>query len=202
MADVDVQIHAKVPIRPVHLMAHSMGSEVILEALHHLPAGILLLTGASYHSRAVAALQTPAGQSAEVFNMTSRENDAFDYLYELAITPPLGGDRVISFGIQSANAVNIQLECATTLEQLNAFGLSISLPKRHICHWSSYSRLGVLQFYCKLLRQPDALPLQFLKDFLPDQPAPRWSRLLAPRPLPAFLSGPATMVRRQATLVN
>lgn len=202
MADIIAQIHTVAPRRPVHLMAHSMGSEVILEALHHLPAAsvsrILLLTGASYHSNAVAALETPAGRRAEVFNMTSRENDAFDFLYERAIAPPIRGDRTIGLGIQTANAVNIQLDCARTLNQLNTLGVSIDPPSRRVCHWSSYARPGVLEFYGKLLRQADAFPLEALKCALPNQPAARWSRIPALRHLSAFLNDPAAKVRGKA----
>ncbi|MEP2505202.1 MAG: alpha/beta fold hydrolase [Paracoccaceae bacterium] len=181
MADIIAQILRAAPDRPVHLIAHSMGSEVILIALRHLPANsvnrIVFLTGASYQSDAAEALKTGAGQTAEIINVISRENDVFDFLFEHAIAPPTPGDRTIGSGIHALNAINIQLDCILTLNQLNAFGVSISPPTRRVCHWSSYTRPGVLQFYAGLLRHPEKFPLKTLKRALPDQHSPRWSSL-------------------------
>jgi pimeloyl-ACP methyl ester carboxylesterase len=180
------------PGRPIHVVAHSMGIEVAMEMLHHLPAGsihrILSLAGASYRSRVAAALATPAGREAELINVTSRENDAFDFMYEWMLTPPHRGDRALGHGLTAANAVTLQLDCSATLAHLARLGAAIAPPARRICHWSCYTRPGALAFYEALLRQPQSLRLQVLKQGLPETPAPRWSRLLAPpawpRPLP------------------
>lgn len=173
--------------RGVHVIAHSMGSEPALEALHRLPAGavgrIVLLTGASYASRAAAALQTPAGRGAEVFNITSRENDAFDFLFERLIAPPQRGDRAIGLGLEAPNAVTLQLDCADTLTHLARLGVRIGPPRRRVCHWSAYTRPGALDFYRCLLRDPERLSLAAIRSGLPARPAPRWSRLLAPPPI-------------------
>ena len=115
LARVIGELHRLAPARPVHIVAHSMGTEVALEALHHLPAGavhrILSLTGACYRSRTAMALATPAGQSAEFINVTSRENDPFDFLFERLITPPQPGDRSIGQGLDGPGTVTLQLDC-------------------------------------------------------------------------------------------
>lgn len=188
LAKVIARIKQRDPRRPVHVVAHSMGTELALEALHHLPAGginrILSLTGASYSSRVYDALETPAGRSTEFINITSRENDPFDFLFERLITPPCPGDRAMGFGIDAPNAVTVQLDCAGTLDHLDRLGAPIAQPKRRVCHWSSYTRPGVLQFYNDLLRRPDHLPLRTIRSGLPGTPDPRWSRLVTRPSLP------------------
>ncbi|WP_415403583.1 alpha/beta hydrolase [Tateyamaria sp. SN3-11] len=199
LARVIKDIRARAPDRPIHAVTHSMGSEVIFEALHALPAGavqrIVTLTGATYASRAIAAMQTPAGRSAELFNITSRENDLFDFLYERLITPPLRGDWAMGIGLDLPNAVNIQLDCARTLLILTRFGGHIGPSRRRICHWSSYTRPGVLRFYARALRRPDTVPMDVLQQVLPAAVAPRWSRMFA-RPA---LSLPLPMAQKPAS---
>lgn len=185
------EIHRRMPGRPVHVVAHSMGLELAMEALHRVPAGavdrIIGLSGACYHARVAAALQTPAGRAAEFINVTSRENDAFDWLFEWLIAPPRAGDRAIGHGIEMPNAVTLQMDCPATLDHLDRIGAPIAGPQRRICHWSSYTRPGILRFYNDLLRRPEQFALAALRRGLP-RPAPRWSRLIAaPRvslPLP------------------
>lgn len=191
LAQVIAALHRQAPARPVHVIAHSLGSELALEALHHLPAGavgrILSLAGASYHSRAQAALATRAGRGAEFLNITSGENDPFDFLFERLARPPCPGDHAIGFGLEAPNAVTLQLDCPGTLDHLSRLGAAIAAPERRVCHWSSYTRPGVLQFYRELLRRPDRLPLSTLRHGMPLRGAPRWSRLLALPSLPAPL---------------
>lgn len=191
LAQVIAALHRQAPERPVHVIAHSLGSELALEALHHLPAGavrrILSLTGASYAARAQDALATEAGRAAEFLNITSRENDLFDFMFERLVAPPRPGDRAIGHGLEAPNAVTLQLDCDGTLDHLSRLGAVIGTPERRVCHWSSYTRPGVLQFYRDLLRRPDRLPLGALRCGVPPRPAPRWSRLLAPPAIPAPL---------------
>ncbi len=183
LADVVRLIRKRAPNRPIHVISHSMGSEVVFEALKSLPAGairrIVALSGASYASRAIAAMQTPAGRAAELFNITSRENDVFDFMYERLIAPPVRGDWAMGIGIDLPNVVNIQLDCSRSLAALTRFGGHIAPPGRRICHWSSYTRPGVLRFYARVLRDPDAVPLNALQKVLPEAVAPRWSRMFA-----------------------
>ena len=192
LARVVREVHRQLPGRPVHLMAHSLGIELAFEALHRLPASaigrIISMTGAGYRSRALAALETPAGQTAEFVNVTSRENDPFDFLFERLIAPPTRRDIAIGHGLDAANAVTLQLDCASTLDHLGRLGAPIAAPERRICHWSAYTRQGILRFYNSLLRQPGDWSLGALRRGLPQEPAPRWSRLMAmpalPLPLP------------------
>ena len=192
LAEVLDRLRRRNPDRPVHIVAHSMGTELALEALHHLPPGsvqrILSLTGACYRSRVEAALSTPAGRRAEFINVTSRENDTFDFLYERLIAPPVPGDRTIGLGIDRSNVLTLQLDCPQTLAHLDRLGCAVGPSERRICHWSSYTRPGVLRFYDRLIRRPEIFTLDRLRRGVPARPAPRWSRLVAmpalPRPLP------------------
>jgi len=179
------------PGRPVHILAHSMGVEPALEALHHLRPGIVRrivsITGACYRSRAEAALDTPAGVCAEFVNVTSRENDLYDFLYERAIAPPRYGDRTIGLGLRAPNAVTLQLDCDRSLAHVARLGTTIAPPRHRICHWSGYMRPGALRFYANLLRRPEEFSLDRLRQGLPFSPARRWSRIVAPPRLPAPL---------------
>ena len=183
LADVVAALQARTPNRPVHMMAHSMGIETCLEALHHLQPGavqrIISMTGASYHTRVHEALQTPAGETVEFFNIVSRENDLFEAMYEWLIAPPVRGDRAIGKRLDSPNAVTVQIDCPDTLDVLARFGQPLGRPERRVCHWSAYTRPGILRFYNALLRRPDLFPLEALKRDLPGQTTPRWSRLLS-----------------------
>lgn len=191
LAQLIALLRAEAPDRPVHIIAHSLGSETTLSALQHLPAGsvnrILLLTGASYVSHASAMLHTPAGRTAEVFNITSRENDLFDLAFERLIATPRAGDTALGHGIDAPNALTLQLDCATTLAVLAQFGLPVAASTRRVCHWSSYTRPGIMALYARLLGQPTALSFAEMADLLPPTQTPRWSRLWAsaatdPRP--------------------
>ncbi len=188
LARVVKALHDQAPERDIHILGHSLGTEVALEALHHLPAGtvrrVISLTGASYQSRAARALATPAGRTAEFFNVTSRENDAFDFLFETLTRSPERGDRALGQGFEGPNAVTLQLDCLDTLDHLAGMGHPIGLPERRVCHWSSYMRPGALRFYKRLIRQPERTPLPLIQQVLPEVTARRWSRLLALRPLP------------------
>lgn len=186
------------PHRPVHFLSHSMGIELALEALHYLAPGslnrVVSLTGAAYRSRVEAALTTPAGQTAEFFNVTTRENDPFDFLFERIIAPPTPRDRAVGHGLSAANAVTLQLDCPQTLASLAQLGLPLHAPDRRICHWSSYMRPGVFSLYKHLLCPEHPLALPRLQEALPAQTSARWSRLFArPRcdfPLPFVQNAP------------
>lgn len=172
------------PERPIHLIAHSLGSEIALSALPHVRAGaidrVVLLTGASFSSRAQDSLRSPAGAAAEVFNITSRENDLFDLAFERMVSAPRQGDRAVGQGLDLPNTTNLQLDCPDTLSVLDGLGLPIAASQRPICHWSSYRRPGVMALYTRLLRDPESLPQADLARLLPANAAPRWSRLMAP----------------------
>ncbi len=187
LARVINDLHRLNPDRPIHFIGHSMGTELALEALHHVSPGslnrIISMTGAAYHTRTVQALATPAGQTAEFINITSRENDLFDLMFEWLIQPPDKGDRSIGNGLEAKNAVTLQIDCDATLDHLSSLICPVAAPQRRVCHWSSYTRPGVLRVYNALLRNPEHLCLATLRRGLPAQSNGRWSRLFAlPRP--------------------
>ncbi|RKT30791.1 alpha/beta hydrolase family protein DUF900 [Roseovarius halotolerans] len=172
------------PDRPLHLLAHSLGARVVLGALERLPEGrvgrAILLSGAEFGSRAAEALSRGAGRTAEIINVTSRENDLFDFLLERLVTPPARGDRSLGHGLPALpRTLTLQLDHPDTLTALACAGFKIERPKARICHWSSYLRPGVFGFYRALLRTPEALPLPQLRAALPAEPDPRWSRILS-----------------------
>ena len=181
LAQVVMTLHRAAPHRPVHLIAHSMGAEVALSALCHCDEGavsrVVLITGASFQSHAARALRSPAGKTAEIFNITSRENDLFDFVFERLLGQAAPDNRALGQGIAAPNALNIQLDCPATLAGLAALGCPIGPPQSHICHWSGYTRPGALAFYAQLLAKPAVLSLPRVADMLPPQPSPRWSRL-------------------------
>ena len=184
LAQLVSMIHDIAPDRPVHALAHSFGARVILSALPHLPAHsigrIILLAGAEFGQRATQCLDSPAGRSAEVINVTSRENDLFDFLLECLIAPPKRGDRSLGHANPVApNILNLQMDDPETLAALHRLGFAIASPMARICHWSPYTRPGVFPFYSSLLRNAPELPLPLLRSMLPCSPTPRWSRILS-----------------------
>jgi len=185
LARVIQDLNRAAPNRPVHIITHSMGSEVALSALHHLPRGavarVLALTAASYRSRAEDALATDAGRTAELLNITSGENDIFDAAFECLVRPPARGDRALGAGLSARNAVTIQIDCHATLGALSQLAGPIAAPSRRICHWSAYMRPGVLDFYQTAMRAPERLSLATLQHMLPEARAPRFARLLPQR---------------------
>ncbi|WP_422029583.1 alpha/beta hydrolase [Roseovarius sp.] len=177
------QVRRAAPGRRVHLLTHSLGARVALSALPHLAEGdvgrAILLNPAEFGGRARAALATPAGCAAEVFNVTSRENDFFDFLLERLIAPPHRGDGTLAQTMpRQPNTLTLQLDHPGTLRALNAHGFPVAPPSGRICHWSSYLRPGVFSLYRTLLRHPEALSQARLRSILPDRPDPRWSRVL------------------------
>lgn len=192
-------IRALRPGQRVDVVAHSLGARVTLAALHHLPAAALrravLMTPAEMRSNATAALATPAGQTAEFLNITSRENDLFDFLLEWLVAPHRWGDRTLSQGACSecGNWLDLQIDHDEALRVLARLGSPIAEPSRRICHWSPYLRAGMFPLYHRFLR--GELPLAVLRRALAHEPSPRWSRLFAPPrlslPLPFIGKAPS-----------
>ncbi|MBL0900417.1 MAG: alpha/beta hydrolase, partial [Reyranella sp.] len=88
MAEIARAVHAQTG-RGVQVIAHSMGARVALAALPQVAPGqitrLILLAAAETRGRALAALDSPAGRSVEVINVTTRENDLFDACFEWGI---------------------------------------------------------------------------------------------------------------------
>ncbi|WP_146587534.1 alpha/beta hydrolase [Puniceibacterium confluentis] len=183
LARLVAALHRIAPTRPLHIIAHSLGCRVALSALAQSGPGtvnrLLLLAAAEFCTTARAALNSPAGTSAEILNVTSRENDLFDGLMEALMPPPRPGDRMLGHGSLSArNLVTLQLDHPGALRALRQHGYPIRPAARRICHWSPYSRPGIFHLYRSLLS--GHLSLEQLRALLPRDTAPRWSRLVPP----------------------
>ncbi|MCT4610220.1 MAG: alpha/beta hydrolase [Pelagimonas sp.] len=177
LADIIETIRQIAPDRPIHLIGHSLGCRVALRAIGQSPTGsvqkAILLAAAEFTQSARSAL---AQSGTQVLNVTSRENDLFDFLMERLITPPLSGDRMLGHGtLDLKNTVNLQLDDPRTLTRLRHAGYPIADAQRLICHWSPYLRPGVFPLYRAVLQ--DRLSLAQLRALLPESTAPRWSRL-------------------------
>lgn len=185
LAIIVAMLRHHTPHRPVRVIAHSLGAEVALSALEYLPNPsidrMVLLNGASYTRRAAACLRTPAGLGLELLNVTSRENDVFDAAFERLVPARGAPDKAIGHGIDAPNATTVQLDCGQTLQGFKTMGFDIAPPSRRICHWSTYTRPGVMALYAQFLRDPIALPFDGLVHVLPRHAAPRWSRFLTHR---------------------
>lgn len=179
--------------RPVQMIGHSLGGRVALQALAGAPAGsvgrIILLAGAELRPAAEDAMASPAGQRTEVINITSRENDLFDFAMELVVSR--GRHPALGFGLSQprANWLDLQIDAAEPRAALAALGFDIGAKTARACHWSPYLRAGVFDFYRVALGQPWALPLALLRAHLPDRQSPRWSRLLQLPGRPVALRG-------------
>ncbi|WP_295048988.1 hypothetical protein [uncultured Paracoccus sp.] len=169
--------------RPVALIGHSLGGRVALQALRHADPGsigrLVLLTGAEFRDTAAAALDSPAGRRAEVLNITSRENDLFDFAMEMWLDR--GRRQALGFGLDrpAGNWLDVQVDDAATLVALDRLGFPVEHRSMRLSHWSPYLRRGLFDFYRTAMAQPWAMPLSMLRTRLPGRTQPRWSRLLA-----------------------
>lgn len=162
------------PDRPIHMIGHSLGARVILQSLPHVQAGdvqrAVLLSPAEFADNARAALDCPAGRSAEVFSILSRQNTAFDLLLRAAM-PHLGAT-LGRAGPQQYNWLDLRIDHAPSRRALEAFGHRVADNSRRVCHWSGYLRDGVWPFYRDLLTRPDLTPMGMLAAHMavPDRP--------------------------------
>lgn len=177
--------------RPVALIGHSLGARVALQTIRDAEAGsigrVILLTGAEFRCTAAEALDSPAGDTAEIFNITSRENDLFDFALEQWMS--LGRRQALGFGLDqpARNWIDVQIDQSETLAELERMGFPTESRPLRLSHWTPYLRRGLFDFYRTALFQPWALPMNMLRARLPGRVEPRWSRLLAgPAPIGAL----------------
>jgi len=180
------------PGAPVDLVGHSLGARVALSALPRLEPGdvgrIVLMAGAEFRRRARAAMDSPAGRTAEVLNVTSRENDPFDLCVELLLGAGSGRTLGHGLGRRQSNWLDLQIDDPASLAALRRLGFRVAAPAVLVCHWSPYLRPGLFPLYRAMLHDRARWPLGLLAAALPATQAPRWSRLLGrpslPPPLP------------------
>lgn len=169
------------PGQQVQIIGHSLGARVALQALPLLEAGavgrLILMAAAEFARPAIAAMDCPAGRQAQVINVTSRENDIFDFLIEWALK--LGTATAIGQGLPKAlpNWLDLQLDQRATLDALRGAGFRLKPQSLRVCHWSPYLRPGVFALYRALLG--GALTPAALRAILPARRDARWSRLIA-----------------------
>lgn len=186
------EIRRLAPRRPVNVIAHSLGARVALAAVRAGAPGAItraaLLAAAEYGEVARRTLDSAKGGRTQVLNVTSRENDLFDFLLERLVPPAHQGDRMLGHGgVNLPHMVTLQLDDAQSLAALRGLGFPIAPPDRLICHWSPYLREGVFPLYRAILSGD--LTLDRLRAVLPTACAPRWSRLRPrlPRPQPPMV---------------
>lgn len=193
LAELLADLRRLAPARPVNLIAHSLGARVALRAIASADPGTvnraILLAAAEYAGTARRALETPAALQTQVLNVTSRENDLFDFLSERLIAPDSPGpDHMLGQGAPDLpNLVTLQLDDPDSLRALRRAGFPIRPPERLVCHWSPYLRPGVFPLYRAVFAGDMALSR--LRALLPAETAPRWSRLM-PRLPGRTASGP------------
>jgi len=191
-------LRARAPGRRVDLLAHSLGARVALSAMGALDEAAVghavLMAPAEFASAARPALCSAAGRQARVLNVTSGENDLYDWLLERFVARRGGGPTLgRGLGRTEANWTDLRIDDADTLAALARLGHPVAPPERRICHWSPYARPGMLGLYAALIR--GELPYDLLRARLPEAQAARWSRLLGlPRvelPLPFAGNAPS-----------
>lgn len=177
LAQLAAAIAAIDPTRRLDVIGHSLGARVALAALHHAKPShlrrLILLAGAETRGPALAALRSPAGQDAQIINVTTRENDLFDFIYEWGAAR--GRDTAIGQGLGCAlpNWLNLQLDAPRHLSALADLGYALPSPPARICHWSPYIRPGIFALYRALL--DGSLDPALLARALPAAQSQRWS---------------------------
>ena len=173
------------PGRPVDLIAHSLGARVALAALPHLdeaPGRVILLGAAEYDARAREALDALISPSPpQVYNVTARANDPYDFAFE-AFAPRRGrGERAIGrgLGVERPDWLDLQLDRPEVTAWVNERGHRLRPPDARLCHWGFYTRAGALAVYQAILRRRPGWDIAGLRA-VPGLAAqePRWSRLL------------------------
>lgn len=170
LAQLVAEIKTRAPEREVHILTHSLGAHVALAAMARGSAGdlgrVVVMNPAAFQSQALRALATPAGETAELITVTSRENAFYDRLFETIVPRPVPGDRALGRGIERMNALTLQLDNRAVLAALAEAGFPIAPPLRRVCHWSPYLRPGVFPFYRALFRGEAGLELATLRRML------------------------------------
>ncbi|GHA55080.1 hypothetical protein GCM10008927_21170 [Amylibacter ulvae] len=152
-------LHDIAPNRKIDIMAHSMGARVVLQSLRHIfhqnLGRVVMMGGAEFGAVALAALQYPAARAAKFYNITARQNDFYDLLFERFAPSPGPANRALGmdFPFRRSNWVNIQIDCPKVLQNLRMMGIRMAHPTAGFCHWSFYTRDGVFGLYHAIFRR-------------------------------------------------
>ncbi|WP_054005670.1 alpha/beta fold hydrolase [Cypionkella psychrotolerans] len=181
LAELAALVQCLDPGRTFDVVGHSLGARVALAALPYAEAGdlrrLILLAAAETRRPAMRAMSSAAGRCVQVVNVTTRENDLFDFLFEWLAGAGL--DTAIGQGLREtpANWLDLQLDQPASLAALARLGHALPEAPARISHWSPYLRPGALGLYRAIL--DGSLALGVLRNALPERRDPRWSRLLA-----------------------
>lgn len=136
LAELAAMIRHIDPNRRLDVIAHSMGARVALAALSLAQSGefrrLILLAGAETRRPALRAMQTPAGRAAQVINVTSRENDIFDFLYEWGAKAGLDTAIGQGLGRNLPNWLNLPFDQPATLKSLTRLGYPLPTPPKKV----------------------------------------------------------------------
>ncbi|MEM8776041.1 MAG: alpha/beta hydrolase [Pseudomonadota bacterium] len=173
------------PERPVHFLAHSLGARVVLNAIsnvqHPTLGRAILLNPAEFCEVARERLETSNGRQLQLINVTSRENDIFDLLLETFFAKCGETDRPRCLGrglFGLSNCLTLQIDNPDVVNALAKSGYMLGNKQSLICHWSTYLRDGVFEFYNDILRRPHELTLPDMRRTLAHTQDPRWSKLI------------------------
>jgi hypothetical protein len=194
LAELVALLQRLAPGRPVDLLAHSLGARVALAALPHLavaPGRVILLGAAELEPRVHEFLaRARAPRPPEIYNVTARANDLYDWLFECFVPRRGWGERAIGGGLKAEPEtwIDLQLDRAEVTGWINAQGIRLPTAAPRLCHWSFYTREGAFGVYQAILRRRPGWDVASLRAAACFAQEPRWSRLV-PRPrlaLPAL----------------
>lgn len=161
LADLSALVARLSPGRRLEVIAHSLGARVALAALPLAQPGtigrMVLLAAAELRRAARCAMDSPAGRKAEVINITTRENDLFDFLFEwlilaggdTALGQGLGGQGLVEDGLP--NWTDLRIDQPGSRAALARLGHTLPAPQGRVSHWSPYLRPGAFGLYRALL---------------------------------------------------
>ena len=141
LADLAALVAELDPGRGTDVIAHSLGARVALSALSHAAPGdfrrLILLAAAETRRPARMALTSPAGRTAEVINVTTRENDLFDFLAEWLLA--FGFDTALGQGIGAAKANWLALAGPTSARVCTNSSVSPTTSARACWPWRMHA---------------------------------------------------------------
>ena len=147
------------PDRPLHLFAHSLGARVALQGLARVEAGtvqrVILISAAVFRAEAARLARASGARTAEIVNVTGRENTLFDLLLRAAL--PHRGATLGRGGPDLPGWIDLPMARAPDL------GHRLAPARVRVCHWSGYLRPGIWSLYRALILRPTETPLPWVR---------------------------------------